>query len=116
RPLQKVAGRRQRLAGRMTQLQPLLAEQDQNAARWCGERGKSELGGIGHGSSSQGLAGIRGSLWLAAGFLLSPPAGGNFSGCSGGESGGKRACWTCAALTICCACSTALPWRSHYVD
>ena len=50
--LHQIAGRRQRLAGRRPEFQPLLAEHDENALGGSGQRGEFKLEDGGHRESS----------------------------------------------------------------
>ena len=116
RALHQVAGRRQRLAGRRAELHPVFAEHNENTFGRSRKRGECELTGIGHGSSFQKQRRLRryGAVrppCKARPAWPQPCAGGAPE--SRRQTGRRR---SLRRLTVCCACSTGLPLRSHFVD
>ena len=73
--LDDIGRRSQRLAGRRTEFQRVVAENHQNAARGSGKRNEADLDGVGHRQILQGIRAVAGLESGPAVFrMLSPPA------------------------------------------
>src|SRR6185436_13861677 len=94
---------------------PLLAEQDENAlGRGC-EGGKSELAGIGHGIFLSALERVGAVMARRPRSCKARYHMASRASAPGVAARLLRPSNATSGLTFCCACSTALPCRSHFV-